>query len=328
MEGGTTLIAPRLGRWPESGLSAADMERLAPSLSRLLARSRMLAGPPRGLDGLLAESLGLEGAGLPWARALLACHDLPVREGVALCFRLFHARADISNALAQPAALSKHDSSIIINDLSDEFKADAHFDAVSSGAGILWLREVETPRDLPHVRDLYGQPLAAWYQRLRSHRDWYRLHNEMQMFLHLHPLNRERERLGQPLVNALWCWGAGEVPERPSPLSGHADDEDTRALFALCALGSDTLEGLMGRAAGSGRLVVWSAWSRILQEGAEEALDEALQRLDRSVVMPLLEAKQPIRLLTGDGLSFVYQPASRFLFWRRGYDWQRMAVQP
>jgi len=328
VEGGTTLIAPRLGRWPESGLSVADMERLAPSLSRLLARSRVLEGPPRGLDGLLAESLGLEGSGLPWARALLARHDRPDQEGTPLCFRLFHARADISNALAQPAVLSKHDSSYLINDLSKEFNVNSYFDPVASGAGILWLRGVEPPCDLPHVRDLYGQPLAAWYQRLRGHRDWYRLHNEMQMFLHLHPLNRERERLGQPLVNALWCWGAGELPERPSPLSGHADDEDTRALFALCARSSDTLEGLADRAAGCGRAVVWSAWSRILQEGAQESLDEALQRLDRSVVAPLLEARQPIRLLTGDGLSFVYQPASRFLFWRRGYDWQRMAVQP
>ncbi len=38
-----------------------------------------------------------------------------------------------------------------------------------------------------------------------------RLTTEIQMLLHEHPVNMQRERRGAPTVNALWLWGAGQV---------------------------------------------------------------------------------------------------------------------
>jgi hypothetical protein len=40
-----------------------------------------------------------------------------------------------------------------------------------------------------------------------------RLMTEMQMLLHEHPLNLARERRGEPAINGVWPWGAGEVSE-------------------------------------------------------------------------------------------------------------------
>ena len=36
--------------------------------------------------------------------------------------------------------------------------------------------------------------------------------NEVQMFLHGHPLNEQREQIGQPAINSLWLWGGGSLP--------------------------------------------------------------------------------------------------------------------
>lgn len=43
-----------------------------------------------------------------------------------------------------------------------------------------------------------------------------RLQNEVQMLLHEHPLNQERERRGLLAVNSIWCSGAGAPQPRPA----------------------------------------------------------------------------------------------------------------
>lgn len=39
-----------------------------------------------------------------------------------------------------------------------------------------------------------------------------RLHNELQMLLHGHPLNQRREQAGQLPINGPWLWGDGALP--------------------------------------------------------------------------------------------------------------------
>lgn len=52
------------------------------------------------------------------------------------------------------------------------------------------------------------------------------LASEIQMSLHQHPANAERERAGRRPVNALWFWGGGEAPAPASRAlpTLHADD--------------------------------------------------------------------------------------------------------
>ena len=42
---------------------------------------------------------------------------------------------------------------------------------------------------------------------------WQRYITEAQMILHDHPVNAARESRGEPVVNSLWLWGGGVVPE-------------------------------------------------------------------------------------------------------------------
>lgn len=52
-----------------------------------------------------------------------------------------------------------------------------------------------------------GHNVDIWLPRGAGERDWRRLHNEVQMLWHMHPLNEAREAGGQRRVNALWLWG-------------------------------------------------------------------------------------------------------------------------
>lgn len=39
------------------------------------------------------------------------------------------------------------------------------------------------------------------------------LMNEIQMLLHEHPVNLQREQRGAPVINSVWLWGAGRLPQ-------------------------------------------------------------------------------------------------------------------
>ncbi len=42
--------------------------------------------------------------------------------------------------------------------------------------------------------------------------DWHRIGNEIQMLLHAHPINAQREQRGALAINSLWCSGGGTLP--------------------------------------------------------------------------------------------------------------------
>ncbi|WP_028918884.1 phosphoglycerate mutase [Pseudoxanthomonas suwonensis] len=57
-------------------------------------------------------------------------------------------------------------------------------------------------------------------------RRWRALITEVQVALHQHPRNRERAALGKPAVNALWFWGAGQLPDAVQSRYLHVRSQD------------------------------------------------------------------------------------------------------
>jgi len=45
-------------------------------------------------------------------------------------------------------------------------------------------------------------------------RSFHRLHSELQMLLHDHPVNRRRAEAGLPAISGLWIWGGGTTPAK------------------------------------------------------------------------------------------------------------------
>src|SRR5690606_34285880 len=78
-----------------------------------------------------------------------------------------------------------------------------------------WFIELSRALDIETV-----PPHAVQGRAVREHlpagTDARRVHawmNEMQMFLHAHPLNRERAARGLPALNGVWIWGEGQLPD-------------------------------------------------------------------------------------------------------------------
>lgn len=79
-----------------------------------------------------------------------------------------------------------------------------------------------------------GENLLPHLPQGSEGRPWRILQNELQVALHLHPLNTQRRASGQPPINSVWLWGAGVLPATVgSRLTGVlSDDPLLRALAA------------------------------------------------------------------------------------------------
>ncbi len=134
----------------------------------------------------------------------------------------------------------------------------------------------------PGLAGLRSTPLAAAIGRSAvellpqradgsSPRHWQRLHTELQMLLHDHPINAAREARGQPPVNSLWPWGEGALPAPRADIAlafAAADDEDSRGEL-LWLRGLDIARCDLAAPPAAGALIA-----------ADDRLLDALQRAD------------------------------------------------
>jgi hypothetical protein len=59
---------------------------------------------------------------------------------------------------------------------------------------------------------------------------WHTLYNEIQMLLHGHPINEQREARGEMPINSIWLWGGGTAPKETSTAYHHVWGSDSLAL--------------------------------------------------------------------------------------------------
>jgi len=107
-----------------------------------------------------------------------------------------HLQADLNNALALPVSREQRDFDdidILINDLSDLFKVDFDISAVAPGQYLMRLKQLEAPTHYPHPLSILGRSINPFVEQTRRVLDWYRLQNEMQMFMYQHPINQQRQ---------------------------------------------------------------------------------------------------------------------------------------
>jgi hypothetical protein len=95
--------------------------------------------------------------------------------------------------------------------LDGHFAGDGlRFEALRSDAWFARSPSAATVRMTPLDAAL-GRPLFPHLPAGADARRWRTWQNEIQMLLHEHPLNAEREAQGQPTVTGLWFWGGGAL---------------------------------------------------------------------------------------------------------------------
>ncbi len=164
-----------------------------------------------------------------------------------------------------------------------------------------------------------GEPLRVRLPEGADAPMWRRWQSEIQMLLHEHPVNVEREANGRPPVNGLWFSSGGVLPPRPSPDPKIRTFADTGIAVALAAhIGSPARPlpantgGAIDDAQGAHRVVV------------APASDVALPELERSWAAPARDALASGRLTE---VSILARDAGDCVSWRtaRPRLWQRIA---
>lgn len=252
------LIIPGL-LWPAS-LTSAPADGLAlPALESILGHASVDTGPAQSLDHCLAGLFGLATEPLPHAAIRRAGEALAPsdRGGACLCadpINLHFAREHLLVADASGLDITADEAAQIIEGLNETFADIGHFEAPATDRWYLWAAVPPDVRFIP-LSDVAGRPMGPFMAEGAQARDWRRLSNEIQVWLHNHPVNAARDNAGLRPINSLWFWGTGDLPDALHPpahivqsdgtlargLARLAGVEPTEAAGFTAASGGDTL---------------------------------------------------------------------------------------
>jgi hypothetical protein len=295
-----------------SALSEAGTHTLRdltlPNLSRLLSllspterlgTDEYSFAPPH--ERALAAAWGWEGGegALPFAAHAAAADGIDVRD---LAWGLltpvhWHVGAD-QVSLADPLALALEagESRALFDAVRELFESEGF--VVAWGAPLRWYVAHESLVDLPcaSLDRVVGRTIDLWLRPQQQARLVRRLQNEVQMALHVHPVNEAREARGQLSVNSFWLSGCGRFQRA-----------DTAAVQVVAGLRAPLLAD------------DWTAWS------------DAWRAIDAG---PIAEASAAARrggavhlTLCGERFAQRFEPMPRTLWQRVASRWNAPAPQ-
>lgn len=258
-------LALLLSRGSESPV--AEFEPFA----ALLPHERLLAGTTGDNSPPLAHALmnekGLKADGGYWF-ALQAAHFHIARDHLVL--------TDL-----RQLNLDDRESRILFDAALPLFEELGH--EVRYGGPTLWFLRADGWQDLRTTTPdaATGHNVDVWLPSGERAREWRKLHNEVQMLWHMHPLNDEREMRGERRVNALWLWGGASAADAPAAAADAPQVDD--ALLAHALAGD------------------WGRWLA------------AMKDVDSKRIAPLLDALKSGDL---DRLTLQLTDATRLRSWR------------
>lgn len=193
----------------------------------------------------MAQILGLDTAGgkrLPGARlGLLGEGAEPLSQGLTANSGLVRAdpiflKADRDSATLVPAeqlALSEEDSATLIKSMNDFVAEDGlSFFSRSPDEWYMSGRSAAALESYP-PSFLASRKASTFLPDGDDAAPWRRLMTELQMLLHSHPINVQREQRGLMPVNSVWFWGGAALPTvivEGTDFVFYADDESVRSL--------------------------------------------------------------------------------------------------
>lgn len=309
-------------------LKAAAPDLRLPALQTLLARGSRQSCPDGGVEAALCAALGIERQqDWPLAPITLAADGGEAGNAYWLRADPVHLRVmrdRIVLAGSDVLSLSREEADALADTIGRHFGAD--LSPLPLHPQRWYLRFPEAPRltTTPlsvavgcDIDPLLPQGPDA--MRFRSEL------NELQMLLHVHPVNQAREARGELPVNSLWLWGGGRVSAlKCDPPSVHARHAATLALAASCGARTNTLPGqLSAQLLGTQDVVVLDTLAESGQVGDAWGWREAMRDLERDWLAPLqslLRKAGPhgVRLLDPDhGKALHLSAGDAWRVWRR-----------
>ncbi|NND91809.1 MAG: hypothetical protein HKN42_13190 [Granulosicoccus sp.] len=283
--------------------------------------------PPQPWQGQLSVLLGQaqwDGVHLPAAELSVSSqHKLrqvdpsPGGQG-RVCADPIHLRADRDTATLIPGgrlALTDAEADELLSAINTFLHADG-------------LRFSRLAADRWFMSGMDGRALSSYPPSFLAHRNasaflpgndetgaWRRLMTELQMLLHAHPVNAERERQGRLPVNSVWFWGGASLQsavavderQRQSTLV-HADANYAVALADALGLKCLPLERFQPQAIRPATVILDTRVVDALFAGDETGMAAAEQQILDDWIVPLLARRQSgaaveLEIHTEDGLA-------------------------
>ena len=300
------LLLPDLF-WPERDKRDLYRGIATPALERLLAKGRHEADVAASAEAWLCRRFELDAQGeIPAAPyCLLADGGQPGEHywlrADPVHLRLEGGRLVLADSGAFPVSQQEAEN------LTDSL--NAHF----AGDGLVfyplrpdrwYLRVAQAPAlETTPLAQAAGRSIDALLPRGTDGASWQARLNEIQMLLHGHAVNQQREAAGELAINSVWLWGGGGL-SGPLPEAFHAvwsGDPFAAGLARAARVVARELPGdaaeLLRAGSGTGvALILLDRLRAAAQYGDAQGWREALLQLERDWFAPLLDALRQERI--------------------------------
>jgi hypothetical protein len=313
-----TVLAPGLRR----ALTQFEPGTRFPSLERLLARADRRARSPSASACSALETWQLDLLHalhlpeVPSAPCSALGAGLEPRPGTWLHADFVHVAAGLDQLVLVPLydaqTLSDDARMQLVAALAEHVREDG-FECFVARDQLLLHTAAELRVDTCALGPASRLPLLDAMPQGEDAPQLRRLMTELQMRLHDHPVNRERERAGLLPANAVWLWGAGTQRAIPAPVTLTQVFGEHNFLRGLCRAANLSCAALP--ADGAALLEQTAASSVVLLNFA------TLQQLDARWLTPFERALNTGRLreleLTLDDIHLIARSIHRWRLWRR-----------
>lgn len=240
-----------------------------------------------------------------------------------------YQQMDINHAtLADQSLLNLGDdeSASIIESLNAQFADDGL--TFSASHPQRWYCEFKQKLSIDTVSlsRAIGRDVALFRPTGTDARRWRTLLAEIEMILHAHPINQQREARGLLPINSLWLWGEGALPERRSGGTIYSFNSYAQSLAAYNGLTSGSIANFSTDTLPV--LVVDDRLLSVAATGNTESYTQVVEELSETVFAPLVQSRSllghapPATLWCGGDTLWQLPPR---INWRR---WLRSQWRP
>jgi hypothetical protein len=294
--------------------------------ARALSQMIALAGTPErragGLDAALAAHYGVEQQN-DWPLAPIRLAALGIEPGDGYWLGADPVTVEVGMASAELAGivadLDRMETDALVATLNALFTSDG-LAFLAPSPGRFFVRAASATRlSTAAASAALRRPLRALLPQGQDAATWRRWQSEIEMLLHEHPVNLERERAGRAQVNGFWFSQGGTLPPRrhvATTIATFAGDGIAVALAAFAGAPAhslpDDLSGALAAAPSAESIVA--------------ALDPALDlaSIERAWATP---ARAALAAGSLDSVQILAQSTGDAIIWHVGRPglWQRIA---
>jgi hypothetical protein len=318
------LVIPGLFNLPLEEFAANFLASNLPALNQILAYSNSMPNEQTDFESIIAGSLGLmDSQTLPFAQAYVEDEAVDESHRYLLC-RTIHLKADMHNALVVPLESSRaneDDSTIILEDLQAFFSDDCDLMPLGNGLWLMRLKHCGASDCYPHYLSMIGRKANQFIEQSKQALPWYKLMNEMQMFMHQHPINQNRLITGLLPINSLWFWGAGLKPKFvDNNAQWFCDDEQLIRFADSINIEHQSLNQLSQMKSDENLVVIDLSLLEALKSSSSDDLQVKLEVLEATVFKPAMvlfrSSRASLQLRAAHHFDLTMTPMSKYKVWR------------